>query len=547
MDEQELLLRARARLRVKQAQPQPQPVDEGGDTVLGAVAEFGKGAVRGIGSLAEFMSGGQQMALRSPGALLRAAGAEKAADIVDVPANLTKRLQDAISSAAAPVARAVAAKPAGAIEKFAATAGETAGPALIGGGGVVPALASGVGAAVGERLAGEPGKIAGAILSPGGMAAAVKLAKIAGHATADMLRIGGVFGDEGLKTILARYQSGLIGKEGLVEIVKRTAKAEELVPGTKPSVGMVVADAPAGTALTAFEKMMRKTSVGEPAANWVRQVKGREAAIEQFKKTTEAAAAPLRKQAIAGAAEQGVQAKGITRKIARMLDEPIVQGTPLAQRALRNVRKQINSAADKSGAVHPEALWAIRNGVGNTIRGLMRGQESMPKAVTGKLERQVQLRIDAAIRASGGGGQWNQWLRDYRQAYGKIRAEEARFETFQKPPIKTQIGGGVKMGEEQRMHIPQMLWRPGLVANYVLKIMANRVEPEIDRIATELLRDPKKFSELLRQYKNYDTRMMVANTILNRGVGRTTAIAAGAVQSPDEYGRQIERVGEALR
>jgi hypothetical protein len=97
------------------------------------------------------------------------------------------------------------------------------------------------------------------------------------------------------------------------------------------------------------------------------------------------------------------------------------------------------------------------------------------------------------------------WLASHNADYEIGRAEHAaaskaikeftdRIELAKKPLQSTALRGGVNIADETRIHLPNMLSRPMMIANAVTRELGHNVEAKIDAIATLRHLDPKEFA-----------------------------------------------------
>jgi hypothetical protein len=66
-------------------------------------------------------------------------------------------------------------------------------------------------------------------------------------------------------------------------------------------------------------------------------------------------------------------------------------------------------------------------------------------------------------------------------------------------PQGTNLYGGVNVTAETSPHLPNLLSRPAMLANALLRARGNKVEQEVDRIATDAYLNPSKLAALLEK------------------------------------------------
>lgn len=66
-------------------------------------------------------------------------------------------------------------------------------------------------------------------------------------------------------------------------------------------------------------------------------------------------------------------------------------------------------------------------------------------------------------------------------------------------PQKTNLFGGVNVAEETRPHLPNLLSRPAMIANFLLKSRTNDIEKLVDQIASRAYLNPDELAGILAQ------------------------------------------------
>jgi len=423
----------------------------------------------------------------------------------------------------------VQASPAGATERAIGTGAEFAGAALASGGGVIPALASGAGAAFGEAAGGDTGKLIGAIAAPIGTKAVTALTKmLIVRPISDVINM---LSEKGLKRILTRYQAGIIGEEHLDDVINRLRNAPTHVPGAPPTAGHAVADLPAGSPIVAHQKIIAATSRGESARFGEREL-ARRAAVQTAREAAGPETEPLRQAAMKGArASGGVKAENIIDRIDVIMARPGKRSSDVVRKTLEGIKQKIADLSDVNGRIDPEALHTIRKEIGNDIQKFAKETANWDKRLTSGLETSIQKRIDFAITAAGGTG-WKDYIREFAGKMKNIRAEKQRAIDYARPVQRTELGGGIRMAEEQRLHIPQLLSRPALAANFVLKKLGQGVEPKLDKIAAERYLDPQKLADALESVRPSERAKVIKN-LMSRGyiIGPAGAATASSLEN----------------
>jgi hypothetical protein len=64
-----------------------------------------------------------------------------------------------------------------------------------------------------------------------------------------------------------------------------------------------------------------------------------------------------------------------------------------------------------------------------------------------------------------------------------------------KPLQPTSLGGGISIAEETRPHMPNLLSRPAMLANWAMRKAGGGVEPKVDKILADMMLNPSKFAD----------------------------------------------------
>jgi hypothetical protein len=102
-----------------------------------------------------------------------------------------------------------------------------------------------------------------------------------------------------------------------------------------------------------------------------------------------------------------------------------------------------------------------------------------------------------------------------------------------KPIQKTNLGGGINVAEETRLHAPQLLSRPMMMTNFVLRKLGQDIEPRIDKAATQRYLDPQLLAKELEKFTPAAKQSIVKDMIQRGylpGMAGTASVAASEVQ-----------------
>lgn len=340
--------------------------------------------------------------------------------------------------------------------------------------------------------------VLGAILG-GGITAGTEAARAGYGAVRD---IADLFLPGGAGRIATRYNKSIVGEQDLPDVVDKLRNAQELVPGSKPTAAEAVASSPAGSPIISQQKITASTP-GGPSARFGERKLEQQAALEAEKEARNLATKPLREAALEQAnANGGVRRDVLLTRIDELASAPGNRASTVVQKALKDVTEKIESLPGlnpNTSGVNAADIYMIRKELGNTIQTFAKESSNWDKRFTASLERDIQKAIDKSITEAGGIG-WENYLSEFAKRSQGIEADKARRLLAMRPPQRTELGGGVNVAEETRTHFPNMLSRPVMLANALLKVLAGRgqgIEPKIDAIMAEQFLNPSKLAESL--------------------------------------------------
>jgi hypothetical protein len=360
--------------------------------------------------------------------------------------------------------------------------------------------------------------VTGALLG-GAIPGAIEVGKGVAGAVRD---VANLFTNKGAGRILTRYQGRIVGDKGRQDVIDALKASREPVPGYQPTAAEAVANVPAGSPIIAHQKITAGTP-GGPSAEFGQRVIDQKAALEAAAQARNAATGPMRETAVKAANMSGVETGAITKGIDATLGKPGIRASDVVQKTLNSVKEKI-AAFDNHGLIDANDLYTIRKEIGNTIKTHAKETANWDKKLTAGLERDVQKAIDDAIEAAGGAG-WKQYLNEYAQRSTGIEAAKAGVKAAAKPAQRTNLGGGGNVAEESRVHLPQMLSRPMMIANAVMKRLGSGVEPRLDAEATRRYLNPQVLAKELEKLP--PQQQSVVSALLQRMgiIGSATTIA----------------------
>lgn len=378
-------------------------------------------------------------------------------------------------------------------------------------GGEQPLLDAGTGALVG-------GAIPAAI--EGGRAVGTGLS----HAS-DLFR-----GETGARNILDRYLNRTIGPENVPLVAQQLrAGGAEPLPGYRPTAAEAVAGLPEGSPLVAHQRITASTP-GGPSAQFGRRIMDQKTAIQAAYEARNAATTPLRDAAIQQANQMGVQSGNVTSQIDTMLQRPGYRSSEVISKTLNKVKDKITEFT-QNGVIDANDLYTIRKELGNTIQTFAKETANWDKRLTAGLERDIQRSIDDAIVKAGGTG-WPIYLAEFAKRSQAIEGVKEAAKSAIRPAQRTDLFGGLRIAEETRAHVPQLLSRPMMAANAILRYFSANIEPNIDKLATQRYLNPLQFAEALERLTSA-ARSRVLDTMQKIGI-------APAVQQAIEQQRAAE-------
>lgn len=361
---------------------------------------------------------------------------------------------------------------------------------------------------------------------PGAVEAAKKGAAVARGVT-------DLFTEAGAGRILTRYQDKIIGDKARQSVIDALKNAKEPVPGYKPTAAEAVAAIPEGSPIVAHQKITASTA-GGPSAEFGKRILDQKAALEAAVKDRNQATAPMREAALDAAnnvgawfGKAGVESKNVVSGIDATLQKPGIRASDVVGKTLNSVKEKIAQFTNQSGVIDANDLYTIRKEIGNTIKTHAKETANWDKKLTAGLERDIQKAMDDAIEAAGGSG-WKQYLAEFAKQSQGIEAAKAGAKAAAKPIQRTNLGGGMNVAEETRLHLPNMLSRPMMLANAVLKRVGTGVEPRLDAEATRRYLNPQELAKALERLPA--PQQSVAMTMLQRlGLAGGAQEAAGGM------------------
>jgi hypothetical protein len=342
-----------------------------------------------------------------------------------------------------------------------------------------------------DRAVTAAGGAAGGALIGGGIAGAKAVGRGLLHG-ADLFR-----GDKGAGNILDRYLKRTIGPENVPVVAQqlRTGGAQPL-PSYKPTAAEAVAGLPEGSPLVAHQRITAATP-GGPSALFGRRILEQKDAIAAASSARDTQLVPLLNAELKAANQAGIKTTDVVANIDDMLQTPGFRASDVVSKSLNAVKDKINSLS-KNAIVDGQDLWTVRKEIGNTIKTFAKETANWDKRLTSGLERQIQKSIDQSI-VNAGAKDWPRLMGEYARQSQAIQAVKDTAKAAVRPSQRTDLFGGLRIAEETRAHVPQLLSRPMMAANAILRYFSSNIEPNIDKIATQRYLNPIQFAEALEK------------------------------------------------
>ena len=375
-----------------------------------------------------------------------------------------------------------------------------------------------------ERAVSAAGGAAGGAAIGGGIAGAKAVGRGLLHG-ADLFR-----GDKGAGNILDRYLQRTIGPQNVPVVSQqlRTGGAQPL-PGYKPTAAEAVAGLPEGSPLVAHQRITASTP-GGPSAQFGRRILEQKDAIAAAAKARDTQLVPLLNAELTAANQSGIKTTDVVSNIDGMLQTPGFRASDVVSKSLNAVKDKINSLS-QNGIVDGQDLWTVRKEIGNTIKTFSKETANWDKRLTSGLERQIQKSIDQSI-VNAGAKDWPRLMGEYARQSQAIQAVKDTAKAAVRPSQRTDLFGGLRIAEETRAHVPQLLSRPMMAANAILRYFSANIEPRIDRLAAQRYLNPTQFADALDKLPPA-ARTSVIDTMTKIGI-------APAVQQSIEQQRAAE-------
>jgi len=115
-----------------------------------------------------------------------------------------------------------------------------------------------------------------------------------------------------------------------------------------------------------------------------------------------------------------LQPQGAVKEINTIMNSPGLRAKDDVVSALSKVKEKITALTDENGFINSQDLYAIRQDIGNDIRVAMGDKATGQQNLIAKLEKQIQIQMDAAINKAAGDTTWSRYLKTYTKYSDRI-------------------------------------------------------------------------------------------------------------------------------
>lgn len=385
--------------------------------------------------------------------------------------------------------------------------------AAVGGGAAQEAVRQEPPGIVPEELGGNQteqflANLAGSTAGVAALPIAANVGRVAAKTAGDMkAAVGAAAGHQPSINRLAEDVVQNLTKENAGELRPILQRGTTIVPGATPTVKEVIAEAnlkdPTRQVGGALVKLQDELSGAKGMEDVLpSKMRANEAAVAKHVENVDAQTKPLREAALGRVRASHLLGKGVpVAKIEHdILMESLAPGfrsNQVLRVSAQDISRQLKKELTQYGTINPDDLYTIRMNIGNTVRKHFEKSGGRWDAkLAGGFERNIQRTIDDAIEASGGVG-WKAYLREYSQGMQKVSAHKERLAEAER--ISKGLGSQVpeQLVREELPHIPNLLSRPALFANFVLKYIAKDATTPVMREIATRMQDPEQFLQLM--------------------------------------------------
>src|SRR3990167_2784255 len=213
-------------------------------------------------------------------------------------------------------------------------------------------------------------------------------------------------------------------------------------------------------------------------------------------------------------------AKGQEGEVAAALRgaHPEFAGHPAVRATMKDVMKELQMGMDKEGYIDPHRLYSIRQTLNETMtKEAAKAGMSPNHEVARKALKLVKTNLDNAMVGAGAAG-WKEYLQMFSKGMAKVEAHEARATAMNKIVGETATTTPGELVRGELPHIPTLLHRPTMFANFMLRLVSEgATEPVARQLALDMT-DPKKFRALLLRPKGQPIRVEMNKVLMQAAI-----------------------------
>lgn len=317
-----------------------------------------------------------------------------------------------------------------------------------------------------------------------------------------------LFRKSGPENILRRYIESpkVVGKDALPSIIDAAKNVDPIIPGGAPTVAQATSGKPGGSPLSALERVTSSTGGGQ-SDKFMARVAEQASAIDAAKAARKAASDVN----YAKAFDPKLHPPKVDDELRAIFDNPYARDAVPAAEKLAQAKKL---TPDENMY---EILHAVKVGLDKKLKGGIK--EEAIDAMTYREITDVKNRLTEWL--SKNNKDYDVGRKEFAEASKAIEKFIERQDAAKSPVVKTNLGGGLNISEETRAHLPNLLSRPAMLANFLMRKAGRDVEPKVDSLAADMLLNPLQFSEMMSkatpQQKIDITRAIQRANALNFG------------------------------
>jgi len=369
------------------------------------------------------------------------------------------------------------------------------------------------------------------LLGGGIPVATTALSKLGGGIENLKNTIQAAMGNKGAIEDLAGDAARSLAKADKQFIESALANRSQYVPGVKPTVAEAIAEQNIGKASQTGGATIRmqKTLSGAVGAEDIipTAMRAQQAAIQTYREGVESALAPVRTSILRRANRTGIDTTPILQKIDTMMQTPGDREAEMVKRVLPILRQKIDDMKQSSpNIVDARDIYSLRKNLYKSIKDMSKETGTWDKKLGAKLERDIQLEIDAAIDSVVGNNMWSRgYVKPYSDRMASVRAHEGRLEEAKEiaKGVKSSSTATLTAGEVPQL--PNVLSRPISAINYALKKALGDANSPVAKELARRMTDPDEYAKLLAAPANDPMRQLAAKVV---------AISAGQAVDQEE-------------